>query len=209
MAKHNDIALEVARQGIVLLKNDGVLPLAADEPMRIAVIGGQAELGVPTGTGSSAVTPPGGYAAVMKIGGPGVLRNLNLLPSSPVAALRTLLPKAQIEYDPGQSPAEAALLAQRSDVVIAFGIRIEGEGYDLADLTLPWGQDAVIDAVASVNPNTIVVLDDRQSGRHALARQGEGNRRGMVSRPSRRAGDRRGADRHSEPIGAPPDHVSG
>jgi beta-glucosidase len=159
MAKHNAIALDVARQGIVLLKNDGVLPLATDEPMRIAVIGGHAELGVPTGTGSSAVTPPGGYAAVMKIGGPGVLRNLNLLPSSPVAALRTLLPKSQIEFDPGQSPTEAALLAQRSDVVIVFGIRIEGEGYDLADLTLPWGQDAVIDAVASVNPNTIVVLE--------------------------------------------------
>jgi beta-glucosidase len=159
MAKHNAIALEVARQGIVLLKNDGVLPLATDEPMRIAVIGGHAELGVPTGTGSSAVTPPGGYAAVMKIGGPGGLRNLNLLPSSPVAALRALLPKSQIEFDPGQSPAEAALLAQRSDVVIVFGIRIEGEGYDLADLTLPWGQDAVIDAVAGVNSNTIVVLE--------------------------------------------------
>src|SRR5215475_6137045 len=30
MAKHDQIALETARQGIVLLKNDGVLPLAAD-----------------------------------------------------------------------------------------------------------------------------------------------------------------------------------
>jgi beta-glucosidase len=50
-------------------------------------------------------------------------------------------------------------LAKRSDVVIAFGIRVEGEGFDLADLSLPWGQDAVIDAVASVNPNTIVVLE--------------------------------------------------
>jgi beta-glucosidase len=35
----------------------------------------------------------------------------------------------------------------------------EGEGYDNADLSLPWGQDAVIDAVAAVNPNTIVVLE--------------------------------------------------
>ena len=78
---------------------------------------------------------------------------------SEARALRALLPKSQIEFDPGQSPAEAALLAQRSDVVIVFGIRIEGEGYDLADLTLPWGQDAVIDAVAGVNSNTIVVLE--------------------------------------------------
>ena len=28
MAKHNEIALETARQGVVLLKNDGILPLA-------------------------------------------------------------------------------------------------------------------------------------------------------------------------------------
>jgi beta-glucosidase len=44
-------------------------------------------------------------------------------------------------------------------VVIAFGIRVEGEGFDLADLSLPWGQDAVIDAVATANPNSIVVLE--------------------------------------------------
>jgi beta-glucosidase len=51
------------------------------------------------------------------------------------------------------------LLAKRSDVVIAFGIRVEGEGFDSADLSLPWGQDAVIDAVATANPNTVVVLE--------------------------------------------------
>jgi beta-glucosidase len=56
-------------------------------------------------------------------------------------------------------PAEAALTAKRSDLVIAFGIRVEGEGFDLPDLSLPWGQDAVIDMVASANPNTIVLLE--------------------------------------------------
>src|SRR5690606_2279434 len=61
--------------------------------------------------------------------------------------------------DPGYTPAEAALLARRSDVVIAFGIRVEGEGFDLPDLSLPWGQDAVIAAVAATNPNTVVVLE--------------------------------------------------
>jgi beta-glucosidase len=162
MARHNEIALEIARQGIVLLKNDGLLPLATDRPLRIAVIGGHAQEGVPTGTGSSAVLPPGGYAAVIKIGGPGEMsawRNLYLLPPSPMAELKKLLPQAKIEFDPGQSPAEAALLARRSDIAIVFGIRVEGEGFDIADLTLPWGQDAVIEAVDSVNANTIVVLE--------------------------------------------------
>jgi beta-glucosidase len=161
-AAHHAIALEGARQGIVLLENDGILPLATDTPTRIAVIGGYAELGVPVGTGSSAVTPPGGYAAEVHIGGPGIMgsaRNLYLLPSSPVQELGRLMPEAQIEFDPGMTPAEAALLAGRSDVVVVFAIRVEGEGFDLPDLSLPWGQDAVIDAVASANPNTIVVLE--------------------------------------------------
>ncbi len=155
------VALETARQGIVLLKNDGVLPLT--EPARIAVIGGYAQFGVVTGTGSSAVIPPGGYAAEVPLGGPGVMgsmRNLFVLPSSPVEELARLLPGAEIDFDPGMSPAEAATLAARADVAIVFGIRIEGEGFDLADLALPWGQDAVIAAVAAANPNTVVVLEN-------------------------------------------------
>jgi beta-glucosidase len=162
LAAHNAIALETARQGIVLLENDGVLPLPSDTPLKIAVIGGYAQLGVVGGTGSGAVMPPGGYAAVVPIGGAGPLgasRNLFILPSSPLMELTTRLPEAQIDFDPGQTPAEAALLAKRSDVVIAFGIRSEGESFDLADLSLPWGQDAVIDAVATANPDTIVVLE--------------------------------------------------
>jgi beta-glucosidase len=162
MAEHHEIALESARQGIVVLKNDGVLPLAADTTARIAVIGGFSRLGVPVGTGSSAVTPPGGFAAEIEIGGPGIMgssRNLYLLPSSPQAELGTLLPGAEIDFDPGITPAESALLARRCDVAIVFAIRVEGEGFDLPDLSLPWGQDAIIDAVASANPNTIVVLE--------------------------------------------------
>jgi beta-glucosidase len=162
MAAHHAIALDTARAGIVLLHNDGVLPLARDTTATIAVVGGHAQLGVPVGTGSSAVTPPGGYAAQIPIGGPGIMgamRNLFLLPSSPEAELKALLPDAEIEFDPGTTPAEAALLARRSDVAIVFAVRIEGEGYDLPDLSLPWGQDAVIEAVAAANPNTIVVLE--------------------------------------------------
>lgn len=162
MARHNEIALEIARQGIVLLKNDGALPLATDKPLKIAVIGGYAQLGVPCGTGSGAVLPVGGFAGVVAIGGEGTLgpgRNLRLLGPSPLEELKKLLPEAQFEFDPGYTPAEAALTARRCDLVIAFGIRVEGEGFDIADLSLPWGQDAVIDAVAAANPNTLVVLE--------------------------------------------------
>jgi hypothetical protein len=89
----------------------------------------------------------------------GAARKVFLCGPSPLSELKKALPKAQFEFDPGYTPAEAALTAKRSDVVIAFGIRVEGEGFDSADLSLPWGQDAVIDAVAAVNPNTILVLE--------------------------------------------------
>src|SRR5262249_34976347 len=79
--------------------------------------------------------------------------------SSPLAELKKLLPHAKIEFDPGYTPAEAALIAKRVDLVIAFGIRIEGEGFDLADLSLPWGQDAVIEAAGRAKPNPLVVVE--------------------------------------------------
>jgi beta-glucosidase len=158
---HNDIALRIARQGIVLLANGGVLPIAPESAARIAVIGGYAQLGVAAGYGSSAVVPPGGYAGVIPIGGPGLeagLRNLYLLPSSPLSELRSQIPHAQIDFDPGVSPAEAARAARRADIAIVFAVRAEGEGFDCADLSLPWGQDALIAAVSAANPNTVVVL---------------------------------------------------
>jgi beta-glucosidase len=163
MARHNEIALDIARQGIVLLKNEGALPLAVDKPLRIGVVGGYAQVGVASGTGSGAVLPVGGYAATVPIGGAhgsmGSARNLYVLPSSPLAELRKLLPKAEIEFDGAYTPAESAQLARRVDVVIVFGVRVEGEAFDLPDLSLPWGQDAIIDAVAAANPNTVVVLE--------------------------------------------------
>ncbi len=157
---HNDIALEIARQGIVLLQNRGVLPLLAGSG-RIAVIGGYAHRGVPAGFGSSTVVPPGGYADVIPIGGSGLeagMRNLYLVPSSPLDELRNLLPHAHIDFDPGISPAEAVPVARRADVAIVYAARAEGEGFDGADLSLPWGQDGMISAVAAANPNTVVVL---------------------------------------------------
>ena len=162
LAAHKEVSFETARQGIVLLKNDTALPLPADRKLKIALIGGYAQLGVVSGTGSGAVLTAGGYAAVIPIGGAGPMgsaRNVLLMPSSPLAELEKLLPEAEIAFDPGYTPAEARLLAARSDVVIVFGIRVEGEGFDLPDLSLPWGQDAVIEAVADANPNTIVVLE--------------------------------------------------
>lgn len=159
--QHNQIALEVARQGIVLLKNEAVLPLQSEKPMRIAVIGGLADTGVLSGAGSSQVIPQGGFATVIPVGGQGLMANQrkqSFLPSAPKSELQKLMPKASITYDSGAFPVEAAILAKQSDVVVLFATRHEAEGFDSPDLSLPFGQDALIDAVASANPNTIVVL---------------------------------------------------
>ncbi len=53
--RHESIALEIASQAIVLLKNDGILPLDPRKKMRIAVIGDNADRRHGAGGGSSEV----------------------------------------------------------------------------------------------------------------------------------------------------------
>jgi beta-glucosidase len=155
------VALDVARAGIVMLKNDGALPLAAGAKS-VAVIGGHANIGVISGGGSSQVIPVGGYAARIPLGGDGSgaqWRGENYAPSAPLDELRKRLSASKVDFDPGTYPAAAAALARRSDVAIVFVTKHESEGIDSPDLSLPGGQDAVIEAVAAANPNTIVVLE--------------------------------------------------
>jgi beta-glucosidase len=162
LAQHRALALEAARQGVVLLKNEGVLPLAPRPQARIAVIGGFGHLGqVLGGGGSSLMEPTGGTVLGLPLGGEGPLaslRQLKLIAPGPVEALRAQFPDASITYDDGLSPETAALLAKRSDIVILNLVRAEGEGFDNPSMALPWGQDAVADAVLAAKPGSIVVL---------------------------------------------------
>jgi beta-glucosidase len=73
--------------------------------------------------------------------------------------LRTTLPDTTFRFDPGLHPADAAEIARRCDVAVVFVSKLESEGYDSPDLTLPLGQDTLVEAVAAVNPNTVVVLE--------------------------------------------------
>jgi beta-glucosidase len=159
---HLAAVLDVARQGIVLLKNEGVLPIRADVKT-IAVIGGHADKGMVSGGGGSSLTDPiGGFVLDLRLGGQhplfAGLRRLAMTGPSPVAELRKHFPEATILFDPGESPADAAAIARRADVAVVMGIKIESENHDNADLSLPWGQDAVIGAVLDANPNSVVVL---------------------------------------------------
>jgi len=159
-AAHAAAVREVAANGLVLLKNEGnVLPLRADV-RSIAVIGGHADLGVLSGGGSSQVTPPGPIT-LTPVGGRGMMAawgSMLWMPSPPLKALRTAFPNAQVEFDSGYVPEAAAGFARGCDVAIVFATSWNTEGAD-GELTLPEGQDRLIEAVAAANPNTIVVLE--------------------------------------------------
>ena len=65
-----------------------------------------------------------------------------------------------LAYEPDLVSADARKFASLADVVVVaagFDPVIEGEGHDRT-FTLPWGQDALIEAVAAANPGTIVTL---------------------------------------------------
>jgi len=60
-------SLQAAREGIVLLKNDGVLPLDAKKLKRVAVIGPNADMAIWGGGGSSRVEPYSGVTILSGI----------------------------------------------------------------------------------------------------------------------------------------------
>ncbi|PTS90999.1 glycosyl hydrolase [Sphingomonas sp. HMWF008] len=161
-AAHGAVALELAKQGIVLLRNErGTLPLAASAK-RIAVIGGYADTGVLSGAGSSQVHGAGGPAAVISQGGEGMgamMISEQYHRSSPLKAIRDLAPGAEVSFRNGRYVSDAVTAAKAADVVIVFARKWATETQDQPDLTLPDGQDALIAAVAEANPHTIVVLE--------------------------------------------------
>ncbi|MGD9929405.1 MAG: glycoside hydrolase family 3 C-terminal domain-containing protein [Mangrovibacterium sp.] len=168
------IAYDVASKSIVLLKNEGVLPLDLSKKQVIAVIGANAEqtMGL------------GGMGAGVK----------TLYEVTPLEGLRNKIgDRAEIVYAKGYEPVvfsfadmfrkktpeelekearekeavakkltkEAVDLASKADLVLFIGGNnraVETEGSDRKDIQLPSGQDDLIRAIAAVNPNMVTVL---------------------------------------------------
>lgn len=158
---HLATAQREAEDGIVLLKNDGnTLPLAS-QAESIAVIGGHADFGVISGGGSSQVIPIG-YAPAVEtpaVGAEHVPHGAIFDPPSPLSVIATEAPRAVVTFDTGDDVAVAAESASHADAAIVFATQGTTEGEDLPDLDLPGNQDALIEAVATANPHTIVVLE--------------------------------------------------
>lgn len=157
------VALEVARRSIVLLKNDGLLPLDPKRIKHIAVVG------------ENAVTK-------MALGGvgAGVKTRCEI---TPLYGLRQILgPQVKITYVPGykgfdresrskrvdpvqkadrQLMAAAVKAAKRADMVIFFAgdnREVETEGSDRKTITLPSGQDELAVALAKANRRMATVI---------------------------------------------------
>jgi len=160
-AQHADVAQRAAEAGIVLLKNDGnLLPFTATA-RKIVLIGGHADVGVLSGGGSSQVRSVGGAPIEVPLtsGAAMSFARVTYHASSPLKALRTALPQAQISYVDGKDVAAAAAAARDADIAIVFGTQWTTEAQDVPDLSLPDGQDALISAVAAAQPRTVAVLE--------------------------------------------------
>lgn len=153
MEEHHRLARIAAQESMVLLKNEeGILPLGRSGT--IAVIGEFAEKPRYQGGGSSHVHPT-------RLSVP--LKEL----SQAAAGHAKITSSPGFELD--QDDVHLDLLrnavdqASQADVVVMFmGLpdRYESEGYDRTHMRLPSNQIAVLEAVAAVQPNLVVVLSN-------------------------------------------------
>ena len=147
---HHELARKIASEGMVLLKNDGILPLKGQQ--HIAVIGRSAETPHFQGGGSSHIN-------TTKV-------------SMPFKELQARAENAELTYAEGYPKDDsfrqdlidqAVTVAQSADVAllyIALPAFKESEGYDRQDLDLTEQQIALIKAVAKVQPKTVVILNN-------------------------------------------------
>lgn len=148
-ADDQPLARRIASGSMVLLKNDGILPL--DSSKKIAVIGALAKTPRYQGAGSSHIVPTQLDNAFDELAKLGV--------NAEYAQGYELTAKKAKNND--KLIAEAAQLAGKVDTAVVFiGLtdEYEAEGYDRTHMKLPDAHDKLVEAVVKANPNTVVVL---------------------------------------------------
>jgi beta-glucosidase len=147
---HHELARKIAVEAIVLLKNNGLLPLKGVN--RIAVIGRAAKEACIQGGGAAHINPT--------------------RVSVPYIALQAHTSGAELSYAEGYTNDatisqplidEAAALARQAQVALVFIAPtpgFESEGYDRPNMDLSSQQVALIKAVTAAQPNSVVVLNN-------------------------------------------------
>ncbi|WP_152208797.1 glycoside hydrolase family 3 N-terminal domain-containing protein [Bifidobacterium cebidarum] len=178
---HQQINLELAREAVALLRNDGNLPFAADKAKRIAVVGpladdAQNQLGDWTGNSGQVSWMPDGQPrhmittvldGIKRFAADGTevvySRGANIvdLVTDPAGEL---YPDGQPRPKIGVSAAidqamldEAVDNARKSDLIVAVvgdTVQLTGETCSTATLELLGGQNALLDALAAVAKET-------------------------------------------------------
>jgi beta-glucosidase len=150
---HHQLARETARESMVLLKNENsILPLKKEG--NIAVIGEFAKTPRYQGGGSSHINPTkleNIVEEIEKTAG----STVNVAYAQGYFRDKDTIDETLIE--------EAKEVAAQSENIILFaGLpdRYESEGYDRVHLHIPENQKRLIEAVAEVNPNIVVVLSN-------------------------------------------------
>ena len=139
---HHALALKVAEQGAVLLKNeDNILPLAESD---MALIGYMAANLRYQGSGSSHINPTK------------LINISDALPSVPCCACGDKL--GNVTEQELRDAVEAAKKQKIAVVVVGLPDSYESEAFDRDHMRLPEGHNKLVEAVAEANPNTVVVL---------------------------------------------------
>ncbi len=145
---HHELAAEICRQSLVLLKNeDNILPLKKE--MKIAVIGEMARAPRYQGAGSSIINPTKLTDAFEGLISNGV---------SPLFAPGYNKKKDEINETMMR---DARVVASKCDVALVFiGLTedYESEGYDRSHLNLPEVHNRLVEEILSVNKNVVVIL---------------------------------------------------
>mgnify|MGYP002747008857 CR=1 FL=1 len=159
--EHLDVARRVAREGVVLLKNDkAFFPLRPGT--KVAVIGENAVKKLSIGGGSSELKPRveiSPLAAIeARFGKENVVSSLGYASGAPDYSRELPSP-----YDADSLRLAAIETARGADAVLFIGglnknYRQDCEGEDRATYSLPFGQDRLIEDILDVNPNTAVII---------------------------------------------------
>lgn len=148
MDAHHTAARDVAREAIVLLENDGILPVK-DTAQKVGIIGAFAKEPRINGGGSATVRP--------------YVQEVPYLALSQVFS-QNMYAAGYHESDTSETlMREAIEVARASDLVFFFTgttAAIETEGKDREHINLPQGHLAVFQAICDVNPNIIVILNN-------------------------------------------------